>query len=176
MIPGMLIEFLPVHVANHHYRFDEIKKSPSRFFAAWMAQATWITLCMMPVLALNSIPRTTLAALPVLGLTDIVGIMLYVGGISFEVAADRQKSAWVEAKRNKEHDEDFLTHGLWSKSRHPNYFVIIHLPFDWLPGANILIQGESTLWTGIATTAAGVLLTTTGQKGMQLLFPDLIFC
>lgn len=113
-----------------------------------MAQATWVTLCMMPVLALNSIPRTTLAALPVLGLTDVVGILLYVGGISFEITADRQKSAWVEAKRNKEHDEDFLTHGLWSKSRHPNYF------------------GESTLWTGIATTAAGVLLSKTGQKGM----------
>ncbi|CAG8956637.1 hypothetical protein HYFRA_00011948 [Hymenoscyphus fraxineus] len=115
-----------------------------------MAQATWVTLCMMPVLALNSIPRTTLAALPILGLTDIIGITLYVGGLGFEIAADRQKSAWVEAKKNKEHDEDFLTHGLWSKSRHPNYF------------------GESTLWTGIATTAAGVLLTTTGQRGMGL--------
>jgi steroid 5-alpha reductase family enzyme len=77
----------------------------------------------MPVLALNSIPHTALAALPLLGVTDVIGLALFVGGLSFEVAADRQKSAWVQAKKNKEHDEDFLTHGLWSKSRHPNYFV-----------------------------------------------------
>jgi protein-S-isoprenylcysteine O-methyltransferase Ste14 len=49
-----------------------------------------------------------------------------------------------------EHDEDFLTHGLWSKSRHPNYF------------------GESTLWTGIAVTSAGVLASKIGQMGMGL--------
>jgi steroid 5-alpha reductase family enzyme len=39
---------------------------------------------------------------------------------------------------------------LWSKSRHPNYF------------------GESTLWTGIAVTAAGVLVSNVGQVGMGL--------
>jgi steroid 5-alpha reductase family enzyme len=77
----------------------------------------------MPVLALNSIPRTALAALPLLGITDIIGLALFAGGLSFEVVADRQKNAWVQAKKNKEHDEDFLIHGLWSKSRHPNYFV-----------------------------------------------------
>ena len=30
------------------------------------------------------------------------------------------------------------------------------------------IQGESTLWTGIATTAAGVLMSNSGQVGMGL--------
>jgi hypothetical protein len=54
----------------------------------------------------------------------------------------------MEEKKNKKHNEDFLTRGLWSKSRHPNYF------------------GESTLWTGIATVAAGVLVTNVGQSGM----------
>jgi len=104
----------------------------------------------MPILAVNSIPHTALAALPWLTVTDLVGLTLYVGGLGFEVMADRQKDAWVQAKKRKEHDEDFLTHGLWSKSRHPNYF------------------GESTLWTGIATTAAGVLVSSIGQAGMGL--------
>ncbi|KAF4632061.1 hypothetical protein G7Y89_g6076 [Cudoniella acicularis] len=142
--------FQRVIADGHDSRFDEIKKSPPKFFGAFMAQATWVSLCLMPVLALNSILRTALSTLPLVGLTDIIGILLYVGGLTFEIIADRQKNAWVQAKKRKEHDEEFLTHGLWSKSRHPNYF------------------GESTLWTGIATTAAGVLASNVGQVGMGL--------
>jgi steroid 5-alpha reductase family enzyme len=104
----------------------------------------------MPVLAINSIPHIALSTLPLFTVTDILGLALYLGGLGFEVTADRQKDAWVQAKKRKEHDEDFLTHGLWSKSRHPNYF------------------GESTLWTGIAVTAAGVLTSNVGQVGMGL--------
>ena len=105
----------------------------------------------MPVLAVNSLPASTFAALGVgVGITDVIGILLYVGGLSFEAVADRQKNDWVQEKKEKKHDEDFLTRGLWSKSRHPNYF------------------GESTLWTGIATTAAGVLTSNAGTAGMGL--------
>ncbi|KAI4742332.1 DUF1295-domain-containing protein, partial [Aureobasidium sp. EXF-8846] len=122
-------------------RFDEIRKSLPKFFGAFFAQATWVSLCLLPVLAVNSIPATTLSALPFLTLTDVLGVALFVGGLGFEATADKQKSQWMEEKKNKKHNEDFLTRGLWSKSRHPNYF------------------GESTLWTGIATVAAGVLVT-----------------
>lgn len=131
-------------------RFDSIRGSPGKFFGAFMAQATWVSLCLAPVLAINSIPATTLAALPIFTATDALGLALYIGGIAFEATADRQKSVWLKEKKEKKHSEEFLTRGLWSKSRHPNYF------------------GESTLWTGIATLAAGVMLTATGQKGMGL--------
>ncbi|CAL3966527.1 unnamed protein product [Diplocarpon coronariae] len=124
---------------GHDSRFDEIKKSPPKFFGAWMAQATWVSLCLLPILAVNSIPHTLLSTLPLVTLTDVLGLGLFAGGFILEVIADRQKSAWVRAKKAKQHDEDFLTSGLWSKSRHPNYF------------------GESTLWTGLAVAAFGVL-------------------
>ena len=106
----------------------------------------------MPVLALNSLPVSTFAGLggAAVGITDLLGILLYAGGLSFEVAADRQKDQWVQEKKDKKHSEDFLTRGLWSKSRHPNYF------------------GEATLWTGIATLSAGVLMSGPGQVGMGL--------
>ncbi|KAK3075008.1 hypothetical protein LTR53_002043 [Teratosphaeriaceae sp. CCFEE 6253] len=129
-------------------RFDSIRGSPPKFLVAFFAQATWVSLCLLPVLAVNSIPAVTLAALPAVTLTDVLGLLLYVGGITFEATADRQKSAWLKEKKEKKHSEDFLTRGLWSKSRHPNYF------------------GESTLWTGIATAAAGVMLSRVGQAGM----------
>jgi steroid 5-alpha reductase family enzyme len=131
-------------------RFDKIRVSPPKFLGAFFAQATWVSLCLLPVLAVNSIPATTLAALPFFTITDIIGILLYVGGLSFEATADRQKSQWLKEKKEKKHEEDFLTRGLWSKSRHPNYF------------------GESTLWTGIATAAAGVMVSGVGQAGMGL--------
>ena len=105
----------------------------------------------MPVLAVNSLPASLFANLPAaVTVTDVIGLLLYVGGLSFEVAADRQKDAWVQEKKEKKHDEDFLTRGLWSKSRHPNYF------------------GEATLWTGIATLSAGVLMSGQAQVGMGL--------
>lgn len=129
-------------------RFDSIRGSPPKFLVAFFAQATWVSLCLLPVLAVNSIPATTLAALPLVTLTDIIGLSLYIGGITFEATADKQKSTWMQEKKEKKHSEEFLTRGLWGKSRHPNYF------------------GESTLWTGIATTAAGVMLSSVGQAGM----------
>lgn len=131
-------------------RFDSIRESPPKFFGAFFAQATWVSLCLLPVLAINSIPATTLAALPMVTITDVLGLLLYVGGITFEATADAQKSKWMQEKKEKKHSEEFLTRGLWGKSRHPNYF------------------GESTLWTGIATTAAGVMLSQVGQAGMGL--------
>ncbi|KAL9061956.1 MAG: hypothetical protein Q9206_000142 [Seirophora lacunosa] len=132
-------------------RFDNIRSSPPKFLGAFFAQATWVSLCLMPVLALNSLPASLFATLPAaIGLTDILGLLFYIGGLSFEVTADRQKDKWVQEKKTKKHNEEFLTRGLWSKSRHPNYF------------------GEVTLWTGIATLAGGVLVSNVGQVGMGL--------
>ena len=131
-------------------RFENIRNSPPKFLGAFAAQATWVSLCLLPVMALNSLPQTAFAALPFISITDIIGIALYIGGITFEATADRQKSVWMEEKKQKKHSEEFLTRGLWGKSRHPNYF------------------GESTLWTGIATTSAGILATKAGLLGMGL--------
>ncbi|KAK0617036.1 hypothetical protein B0T14DRAFT_435050 [Immersiella caudata] len=129
-------------------RFDKIKTSPSKFWVAFMVQATWVSLCLMPVMAVNAIPAAAFGS--GLKLTDVLGLGLYVGGMTFEVMADQQKSKWMKEKREKQHDEEFLTRGLWGKSRHPNYF------------------GESTLWTGIATASAGVLLSRPVQGALAL--------
>ncbi|ORY61375.1 uncharacterized protein BCR38DRAFT_487125 [Pseudomassariella vexata] len=131
-------------------RFDKIKKSPAKFLVAWIAQATWVSLCLMPVIAISAIPPAAFSALPRLKPTDVLGLALYVGGFAFEMVADRQKSKWMQERREKVHEEQFITRGLWSKSQYPNYF------------------GECTLWTGIATTAAGVLVTRPAQVGLGL--------
>lgn len=139
-------------------RFDKIRGSPSRFYTAFFAQATWVSLCTLPVILVNSIPRSAYAVPLIAGqaisarpyLTDILGISTFVFGLTFEVIADRQKSKWVQEKKDKKHSEEFLTHGLWSKSRHPNYF------------------GEATLWSGIALAAAGLLVRHPAQASLGL--------
>ena len=133
-------------------RFDGIRARPLPFYAAFLAQATWVSLCLLPVLALNALPATTLLApatrfLPV---TDVAGIALFALGFGFEAVADRQKSNWMAAKQQKKHEEQFITGGLWGKSRHPNYF------------------GEIALWSGIAVSAGGVLASAAGVHGMGL--------
>ena len=136
---------------GHDSRFDKIRSSPPKFLGAFFAQATWISLCLMPVLALNSIPAQLMSkALPALTGSDILGLSLFAGGFLFEVIADREKNRWVQDKKNKGRNEDFLTSGLWSKSRHPNYF------------------GEITLWTGIAVTCWGALSSPVGLRTIGL--------
>lgn len=77
-------------------RFRDIRGSPPKFFCAFMIQATWVSLCLMPILAINALPASTFPALgTAVSITDLIGLLLYVGGLSFEVTADRQKSAFL---------------------------------------------------------------------------------
>ena len=57
----------------------------------------------------------------------------------------------MKAKKEKKHNEEFLTSGLWGKSRHPNYFGEIIIQFGMhdysqtlsLIPANMLYQQSS---------------------------------
>ena len=67
--------------------------------------------------------------------TDILGTVMWVLGFGLEVVADAQKTAF---RSQTENHGRFIQSGLWSWSRHPNYF------------------GEILLWTGIAVIGSGV--------------------
>ena len=62
--------------------------------------------------------------------------MIWLTGFTIEVMADRQKSRFRADPANRGR---FISTGLWSRSRHPNYF------------------GEITLWVGILLIAAPTL-------------------
>lgn len=128
--------FARIRAQGHDSRFDRLKHSP-RFLVAWFFQAVWVSVSLLPAALVAAVPAAAMP--PGFRPADAVGLALWAGGMAFEVAADRQKSRWVEARRRKEHDEEFLTRGLWAWCRYPNYF------------------GEVTLWTGAATVAAGVM-------------------
>ncbi|KAF6754520.1 hypothetical protein DFP72DRAFT_899305 [Ephemerocybe angulata] len=117
-------------------RFDHIKTQPAKFSVYWLAQATWIMTVGLPVYLANNLPPSLT---PPLGPRDYIAAGLFATSFLVEVIADAQKSSWRRAKENKQHDEKFITSGLWSVSRHPNYL------------------GEVGIWTGIWALAAGSL-------------------
>jgi len=120
-----------IRKAGKDDRFDEIKPSFIRFLNVWTIQALWVTFTMAA--ALVAITTTTRKDLDVFAL---VGFLVWALGFALEVAADAQKSRFNADPDNKGR---FIQTGLWSRSRHPNYF------------------GEITLWVGVAIIALPVL-------------------
>ncbi|WRT65347.1 uncharacterized protein IL334_002290 [Kwoniella shivajii] len=103
---------------GHDSRFDDLKGKPAIFSAMWFGQALWITFVGLPAFLVNSLPA---AAHPALGIKDFIGVGIWVAGLGLESLADREKSYWRKAKNEKKHEEKFISSGLWSLSRHPNY-------------------------------------------------------
>jgi len=108
-------------------RFDALKVSFILWLGVWSLQSLWCYLVALPALIILSLPNC--AASP--SILDIVGWSIWVIGMGFEVIADRQKDAWRQLPENKGR---FITIGLWSRSRHPNYF------------------GEIMLWVGVCVS------------------------
>ena len=103
-------------------RFDRYKYSFSKFLLAWMTQGLWVFMCLFPTLIVFSSPTNS----EIIYL--FLGGLIYLVGLIIEIIADYQKT--VHNKLNNQ-ERKFISSGLWSRSRHPNYF------------------GEFLIWTGI---------------------------
>lgn len=112
-------------------RFDDIKRDAIRFLNAWTIQGLWVVLtAALAWVAITSDRKV--------GLDGFfwVGLLVWAAGFGIEIVADSQKR---EFKANPANRGRFISTGLWSRSRHPNYF------------------GEITLWVGVAIIALPVL-------------------
>lgn len=138
--------FLRIRKDGRDDRFDEIKISPLRFLFAWTVQGLWVLFTAACALAII----TSNTKLPI-GVLGFIGIGVWVFGFLIEVVADAQKRAF---KRNPENAGKFIDIGLWSWSRHPNYF------------------GEIVLWCGVAILAIPIL---TGWQWVTLISPVFVF-
>ncbi|KAF9132829.1 hypothetical protein BGW39_011215 [Mortierella sp. 14UC] len=111
--------FLFSRVLKHgDKRFHNIKRAPSRFLVYWLVQGIWIALTALPVYMTNSIPASVH---PDLGLQDYIGLALWGSGFVFQVVANYQKQKWRK-EIGRDYKRSFISTGLWSLSRHPNYF------------------------------------------------------
>ncbi len=112
-------------------RFDELKTDFARFLNTWTLQGLWVVLtAALAWVAITSDRKVGLDAF------FWVGLLVWALGITIETVADVQKTRFKADPANKGR---FINTGLWSRSRHPNYF------------------GEITLWVGVAIVALPVL-------------------
>ena len=108
-------------------RFEKAKRNFFWFLQYWMGQALWVSITSCAaVIAILKPERDTL------NIYGFIGILIWILGFTLEVIADLQKNNF---KKSQNTTQNFISSGLWSKSRHPNYF------------------GEILLWIGITIIA-----------------------
>ena len=138
--------FLRVKREGKDNRFTVMKTKFWWFLFTWTIGGLWVFITVAAALA-----AITSAKIVPLGWFAIIGVSLWLEGFIIEVVADNQKSRF-KLKEEKQHK--FINEGLWSWSRHPNYF------------------GEITLWLGIAIIAFPVL---EGWQLVTLISPVFVY-
>ena len=132
--------------AGEDRRFREVKQKFSGFLVWWTLSALWVFLTTVNalVMIINNVSYHN-------DYYFYFGLVLWVAGFSFEVIADEQKRRFRLQSSNK---DQFISTGLWSISRHPNYF------------------GEILLWIGMAVIAFPTLQ---GWQHISLISPIFIY-
>ena len=123
-------------------RFEHAKKSFSKFLMFFNISALWVFLTIVNVLTMiiNNSDSVT-------DLFFIIGVTIAIIGFIIEVVADMQKRKFRTNISNK---GQFISSGLWSISRHPNYF------------------GEMMIWVGISFVTIPILI---GWQFITLISP-----
>jgi len=126
-------------------RFDKIKVHPLAFLATWTLQALWVSVTAAAALAALTVPEG------LGGVWAMLGVIVWLIGFAIEVVADTQKRRFRADPANAGR---FISTGLWSRSRHPNYF------------------GEILLWSGVALMAVPTL---SGWRWVVLISPVFVW-
>jgi steroid 5-alpha reductase family enzyme len=126
-------------------RFDKIKVHPLAFLATWTLQALWVSMTVAAALAAITV------ADGLGGVWAALGVIVWLIGFAIEVVADTQKRRFRADPANAGR---FISTGLWSRSRHPNYF------------------GEILLWSGVALMAVPTL---SGWRWVVLISPVFVW-
>lgn len=119
------------------YRYINMRKrwgtsfpTVKAYLNVFILQGVLLYIISLPIILANTTQNQDLIML------NYVGIVLWVVGYYFEVVGDKQLKDFKNDKKNK---GKLMTSGLWSYTRHPNYF------------------GEATMWWGIFIVAISKL-------------------
>lgn len=112
------------------------------YFQIYILQGTLLFIIALPILLVNKNSNSTLNPL------DFLGLIIWAIGFFFEVVGDTQLRNFIKNPANK---GKIMTKGLWSCTRHPNYFGEVLLWWGiWLiafsvPGGWLAIIGPITI-------------------------------
>ncbi len=130
---------------GHDARFDEMRSKFASFLGFWIFQMIWAWCCTFPVMWVAS-SRVQ----PPLQATDWAGLALFIYGFVCEVWGDLSKDAFRDDKQNR---NQVLCTGIWSWSRHPNFFGEIAMMWGFLLIASATaynpFTGSSTGWASL---------------------------
>lgn len=140
---------LAIHIYSRNkgkeedFRYKNFKKKWGKNF--WWKSYINIFLLQGFLMLTISIPLIYRFTFPTgqLLILDYVGIAVWIFGFLFELVADIQLNKFISKKKKGETKGRFLRKGLWSLTRHPNYF------------------GEVALWWGIWIISVDFLNPTT---------------
>ena len=102
-----------------------------------------------------------------LGLSDVLGVLVWLTGFLFEVVGDAQLAAF---KRDPANRGRIMDRGLWAWTRHPNYFGDACVwwgvgVFAWAADAPWWTLLGPALMTFLLTRVSGVTLLEAGMRG-----------
>lgn len=150
VVVNILVTIWGLRLALHIYRRNHGKPEDSRY-AAWrqrwgkwflirsyfqvfILQGIFLFLIALPVMFFNKNVTTNFSWI------EVVGVVVWLIGFFFETVADRQLMQFIKNPANK---GKLMQSGLWSYSRHPNYFgeivqwwgifiMTLSLPYGWM--------------------------------------------
>lgn len=136
--------FLRIINIGRDKRFDGIREKPLAFLQFWILQAASIVIIISPLSVIIHSPNTDPNIL-----FYFLGLFIWICGFSIESIADYQKNIF-----KKSNPDLWVSVGLWSYSRHPNYF------------------GEILVWVGVFISSS--TLFTNNLQYMSVISPIFI--
>ena len=128
-------------LVHEDWRYTKYREDQPRLF--WFINLTGLQ--MMPTLLvfLGCVPLYfgITYTEPTLTVFDIIGVAIAVAAITIETLADEQLRNFVKTKQ----EHEFMTTGIWSVTRHPNYFG--EVSFWWGLFFFSLTAGIVNIWT-----------------------------
>ena len=120
------------HGEDYRYQTMRQRRGPYRDFALWSLVWVYGLQCLIAWFVSLPVQIGQLGGPQELGALAIIGLMIFAVGLLFEAVGDEQLRRF---KRNPNNAGRLMTAGLWSWTRHPNYF------------------GDALVWAGLAVIA-----------------------
>lgn len=123
--------FIRIRKMKKDKRFDGIREHFLKFLQFWAFQGVSVFVILLAATSYFYTPGAMLTAV------SYIGLAIWALGLTIETVADIQKYRFIQ---NKKEGDAFIDTGLWSISRHPNYF------------------GEILVWLGVFIFTCPVLI------------------